>query len=288
MIIASCSGTKEKNNKQTEQIESEKNVEINKQKVEPVEKLSTKEDINEKEFDYSNIKYRIWELSTPSLTTCRSINSNIISSIINKASAEFILKFNSNYDSCTFIGWNESYKSKVKKNDDSTFRVENGDYSYWDFKFLSGKELFMRSVFYKKDFKEKFTKYQGVDTLLSDYISIEKRITKMAKELIIGKYNVVFSDSLGCESEINFDDSSNAKGFIGFTKYRFKLGDWEYPSDYNELVLLNENWGKSKFAFEIIRDTLYLKEIGKVYTDPGSGFHVRSEGKTRLKLIKKE
>lgn len=287
VFIFSCANENAKKKNQLGNIDS-KLVENTSTKIQPVDSEKLIEIVNKKQVDYSQKKYKVWEYSTPSLTTCKTLNSNIIASIINKASSAFLIQFDSNYDSCTFIGWNEMYKAEVTKIDDNAFRVENGDYSYWDFKFISENELHMRSVYYKKNYKDKFTAYHGIDSLYSDFISIEKRITNIAKELILGDYKVVFNDSIDCESEITFGDSTKTQGFKEFTRYRFRLGDWEYPSDYNEIVLLKKNWEKRKFAFDIISDTLILKEIGEVYTDPGSGFYIRSDGKTRLKLIKKE
>lgn len=248
--------------------------------IQEIEEVSLKE--------HPKIVNKKWVIQAPSLGDRLNMKVDIIAHLIVNASYGYNLKFSNQYDSCEFSGWNETFKLKVSKIDDNRFRVDNGNYSYWDFKFNSETELLAREVYLSNGYKSEFVSYQSADTLNSDYHHIEEGIKNIVEELILGKYEVINSDSIVCESKIIFKDSSQIEGFEKFTLFSFNIGNWEIPDDYNEITLFNINKDEVTFAFEIVGDTLDFREIGEVYMDQGSGFYVRSRGKSRLKLKKIE
>jgi hypothetical protein len=284
-ILVSCNTKEQKQVNTTTNARNEKIIDTESMKFEKFSEVVSEKVIEYESIEYTQRKFQVWELSTLSLKTCININSDILSILKNRSSFAYGLKFSTNYDSCKFIGWNESFTAKVNKINDRNFRVENGDYSYWDFIFSSENELYMREVHYKSESKTGFMLYKSVDSLKSCFVSI---INRIAAELISGKYEPIYTDNFNCESLIVFDESKNVYGINEITRYTFNVGDPENPSDYDELSLYNKDNNKLKFSFKIVRDTLTIREIGEIYTDPDSGFNLRKKGKIRLRLLKRE
>jgi len=287
-FISSCITNKQKENQEVISTDEKQVVGISSIQSGIIEDSTSADETHNEQTTYSSRRFKQWKLSALPLSTSKKMKFNTISSLISKTSSEYGLQFNNNYDSCKFIGWNESFSGKVDKINDTTFRVENGNYSYWDFQFHSEEKLYMRQVIYKSNSPEEFFPYQGVDTLASNFSAIMKGVTAIAKELISGNYKAFYCDSFECRQDILFDDSTNIVGINEVTHYEFRIGDPENPSDFDEMILLKKNGEKLSFTFEIISDTLIIRKIGGVYTDPGSGFYLRRKGETKLKLIKQE
>lgn len=229
--------------------------------------------------------FQIWQLDyyPDSMIINRSINDNSGWGAV----IAYNIKLSNDYDSSSFIGWNETWKNKVIKIDDRNFKVKDLDYQYWELKLESDSKLLMRHIYckYGDRIKEDTGQYYPFHKV-KQILTLDSLNRLFAREVLAGTYNLVFNDTFNCSKTIELDKDFKIKGIEGKTKYYIETAiDFDFPV-YNSFGLYKEGENPNqKFSFKFINDTLLIKDY-KVRHDKDGMFDGIVINKTRIKMIK--
>lgn len=174
--------------------------------------------------------------------------------IVHESAYSYCLEFAG--DSCQFIGYHESWWKKIKKIKENTFVTAGlSTDDYFEFEFLSRERIRMRNIRVKgiDSVKYAFKYYHIVPGVLTQ-LDLQKR---MAKELFAGTYQVIYKDSLQCDSVIIIDENFKITGIKHFSTYGIETEiDWDFGLE-NACWLAARTGGDRKyFSFKFSGDSL--------------------------------
>lgn len=223
-------------------------------------------------------EFQIWQLDyyPDSILINRSINDN------SGWGSAYAYNIIFSEDSCQFIGWHESWRKKMQRINETSYRTSN-EVQYWEFKFISVNKMIMREIFVRKTKIDigAFYQYHRVSKILTQD-SLQNMI---AKNMFTGKYKLLFSDILNFSDTIIFEDNFKVTGIKDVDKYDIETEiDLDFPVK-NAFGFRKENEEINRnLSFEFLGDTLFLKDIRIVRND-GDFDHVAVTD-TRVKMIK--